>query len=119
MSRVHEFVDKCLAECPPEAVELLFGELARSVIARYPEAEHIEIADRSGLVGHLIPAVDESEFPELAEILQRESQPDEAGIPADKFIAEMEAAIADGSESLTEKHDGTRRSAGFRASIGC
>ena len=96
MNRIDAFVEKCLAECPPEAVEVLLGELARSVITSHPDADHIEIADRSGLiVGHLIPAADESEFPELAAILQRESEPDEEGIPADKFIAEMEAAIAD------------------------
>ena len=93
MPSVNEYIDKCLAECPAEATELLLGELARLLIERHRGEDAIIIADRSGVVGHLVPALDESEYPELAEFFQQESRSEGPSIPAEVFIAEIQRAI--------------------------
>jgi hypothetical protein len=70
MSDVNEYLDKCLAECPEGAEELLLGELAKRVLRKYGPLDRIEVRDRSGLVAYLESAfIDPDDLPPDQEAL--------------------------------------------------
>src|SRR5271168_2006599 len=82
MSAVNEYLDKCLAECPEGAEEILLGEIAKRVLKKYSSLDRIEVHDRDGLVAYLTAAFIEIEDlpPDLREMALRETDPSEQGI---------------------------------------
>ncbi len=70
MSDINTYLDKCLAECPEGAEELLLGELARRVLRKHRPLDRIEVRDREGLVAYLAPAfIDVEDLPPDQEAL--------------------------------------------------
>ena len=70
MSDVNAYLDRCLAECPEGAEELLLGELARRVLRKHGPLDRIEVRDRNGLVAYLESAfIDVEDLPPWDEAL--------------------------------------------------
>jgi hypothetical protein len=116
MSAVNECLDKCLAECPEGAEDVLLGEIAKRLFLKYGPQERIEVYDRHGIAGYFIPAhadsFDRELTPEEKEIVLRETAPNEPRMTGEEFDAwvnaelekdrtqiEQEAAVRNGSSS--------------------
>src|SRR5260370_11534380 len=70
MSGVNEYLDKCLADCPEGAEEMLLGELAKRVLRKYGSLDRIEVRDRAGLVAYMESAfIDIEDLPPDQEAL--------------------------------------------------
>jgi hypothetical protein len=82
MSSVNEYIEKCLAECPAGAEELLLAALIKKLRPKYGPEEQFEVFDEAGLcLGYFSPSFEldflEEHFPEaIAAIRQRD-----AGLP--------------------------------------
>jgi hypothetical protein len=77
MSSVNEYIEKCLAECPAGAEELLLAELIKKVQPKYGKYEQFEVYDEAGYcLGHFQPSYDmdflEEVFPNAIEALRQE-----------------------------------------------
>jgi hypothetical protein len=104
MSSVNEYLDKCLAECPEGAEDLLLGEIAKRVLQKYRMLDRIEVRDRDGVVGYLMPAFIDIEDlpPDLREIALRETDPNEPGIPLEEFQAQLRTEVENDRRLLEE-----------------
>src|SRR5262249_10525154 len=91
MSNVNEYLDKCLVECPEGAEELLLGELAKRVLRKYRPLERMEVRDREGLVGYLMPAfIDIEDLPPDQEaLLNLVDEVNGSGMTDEEFEARM------------------------------
>jgi hypothetical protein len=95
MMSVNEYLDKCLAECPEGVEDILLGELAKRVLRKHHSLDRIEVRDRDGLVAYLEAAFIDIEDlpPDVREIAQRETDPDEPRMSAEEFDAWVGAAL--------------------------
>ena len=79
MSSVNEYIEKCLAECPPGAEELLLAALIKKLRPKYGPGDQFEVFDEAGLcLGYFVPSFEmdflEEQFPEtMATLRQREA----------------------------------------------
>lgn len=98
MSSVNEYLDNCLAECPEGAEDVLLGELAKRVLRKYRPLERLEVRDRDGLVGYLLPAFIDIEDlpPDLREIALRETDPNEKGLSLEECEVLLDRLEAQG-----------------------
>lgn len=105
MHAINEYLDKCLAECPEGAEDLLLGELARRLLQKYGPHERIEVRSRDGLVGYFMPAFIDIEGlpPEMREIALRETDANEPRLSAEEFDAWVDAAMEKESEKTEQK----------------
>ena len=88
MSAVHDFVAKCLAECPPGAEKPLLGALIKKLLPLHNKEEQFEVFDEDGVyLGYFDPAWDDSEMlascPEMLEVIRRQ----EAGLPVESAMS--------------------------------
>jgi hypothetical protein len=118
MSAVHDFITKCLAECPEGADELLLAALIKKVQPKYGKDEPFEVFDEAGLcLGHFVPSFDdailEQQFPEAMAALRRGDAglPAEPGMSLEEFTALVDAEIEKNERQLAERGQPADRSA--------
>ena len=105
MSDINTYLDKCLAECPEGAEELLLGELAKRVLQKYRPLERIEVRDRDGLVGYLMPAfIDVEDLPpDQRELVLLENDPNEPRMTEDEFKVWLDDLVEKRRSELPEQ----------------
>jgi hypothetical protein len=91
MSDINDYLDKCLAECPEGAEELLLGELAKRVLRKHGPLDRIEVRDRDGLVAYLESAFIDAEDlpPEQEAMLNLVDEVNSSGMSDEEFEARM------------------------------
>jgi hypothetical protein len=110
MSAVSDYIEKCLAECPLGAEELLLAALIKKVQPKYGKDEQFEVFDEAGLcLGYFVPSFDEAmleeQFPEaMATIRRRDAGlPIEPGMSLEDFSAWVEAENGKDEQQLAKE----------------
>jgi hypothetical protein len=110
MNAIHDFIAKCLAECPEGAEELLLAAVIKKVQPKYGKDEQFEVFDEAGLcLGYFVPSFDdaflEEQFPEaMAAIRRREAGlPDEPGMSLEEFSNWVRAENEKDKQQLAEE----------------